>query len=40
LDSNHPEVYEYLPEPSLELPKTPRQWIANVCATVLGDEFN
>ena len=24
LDDNHPEVYAYLPEPSLELPKTPK----------------
>ena len=40
LDEQHPEVYAYLPEPSLELPKTPKQWIANVCATVLHDEFS
>ena len=40
LDENHPEVYEYLPEPSLELPKTPKAWVANVCATVLGEEFS
>ena len=40
LDDNHPEVYEYLPEPSLELPKTPKQWLANVCATVLHEEFS
>ena len=37
LDNNHQEVYEFLPEPSLELPKTPKQWVANVCATVLED---
>jgi hypothetical protein len=24
LDVHHPEVYEYLPEPNLELPKTPK----------------
>ena len=35
----HPEVYEYLPEPNLELPKTPKQWVCNLCATVLGDDF-
>ena len=23
----------------MELPKTPKQWIANVCATVLEDRF-
>ena len=39
LDNNHPHVYAYLPEPSLELPKTPKQWIANVCATILEDQF-
>ena len=32
-------MYAYLPEPSLELPKTPKQWIANVCATILEDQF-
>ena len=36
---NHSHVYQYLPEPELELPKTPKQWIANVCATVLEDLF-
>ena len=24
LDDEHPEVYAYLPEPNLELPKTPK----------------
>ena len=40
LDQNHPEVYHYLPEPSLELPKVPKQWLANVCASVIGEEFS
>ena len=40
LDENHPEVYDYLPEPELELPKTPKQWLGNVCATVLKEEFS
>ena len=40
LDEKHPEVYHYLPEPSLELPKVPKQWLANVCATVLKEEFS
>ena len=31
-------VGHYLPEPS-EIPKLPKQWIANVCATVLQDIF-
>ena len=39
LDEKHPEVYEYLPEPNLELPKTPKQWLCNVCSTVLKDSF-
>ena len=39
MDDNFPEVYEYLPEPSIELPKTPKQWVCNTCATVLGDDF-
>ena len=39
LDDDHPEVYEYLPEANLELPKTPKQWVVNVVATVLGDDF-
>ena len=39
LDDKHPEVYEYLPEPNLELPKTPKQWLCNVCSTVLKDSF-
>ena len=40
LDENHPEVYHYLPEPSLELPKVPKQWLANVCTTILKEEFS
>ena len=39
LDDKHPEMYEYLPEPSLELPKVPKQWLANMCTTVLKDSF-
>ena len=39
LDDNYPEVYEYLPEPNIELPKTPKQWIVNTCATVLKEDF-
>jgi hypothetical protein len=39
LDDNHPEVYDYLPEPSIELPKVPKAWLANVCATLLHDKF-
>ena len=32
-------MYLYLPHPVMELPKTPKYWIANVCATVIGDPF-
>ena len=39
LKAHHANVYEYLPEPEIELPKTPKQWIAKVCATVLEDRF-
>jgi hypothetical protein len=39
LDQKHPEVYAYLPEPNLELPKTPKQWVCNVVATILQEEF-
>ena len=40
LDESHPEVYHYLPEPSIELPKVPKQWLANVCATILQEKFS
>ena len=40
LDETYPHVYEYLPEPSLELPKVSKQWLANVCATILEDKFS
>ena len=32
-------MYEYLPEPNLELPKVPKQWLANMCCTVLKESF-
>ena len=40
LDDHHPFVYKYLPEPNLELPKVPKQWLSNVCATLLEDKFS
>ena len=40
LDDEHPWVYAYLPEPNLELPKVPKQWFANVCATLLKEKFS
>ena len=32
-------MYKYLPEPSLELPRVPKQYIADVCVTLLEDKF-
>ena len=40
MDKNHSHVYDYLPEPDLELPKVPKQWLADVCATILKEKFN
>ena len=39
LDEQHPHVYNYLPEPDIELPKVPKEWFVNVCATVLQEKF-
>ena len=36
--SDKPIVSQYLPD-DVDLPKIPRQWIIDVCATVLGDDF-
>ena len=33
-------MYDYLPERDIELPKTPKQWVVNVVATILQEEFN
>ena len=35
---NHSQIYEYLPD-QVEIHKTPKQWIVNVAASVLGDVF-
>ena len=35
LSLKYPDVYDYLPEPDLELPKVPKAWLANVCASVI-----
>ena len=40
MDDNHPDVFAYLPERELEIPKTPKAWIGNVITSVKGDEFN
>ena len=40
LDDSYPHVYQYLPEPNIELPKVPKQWFVNVCATILEDKFS
>ena len=36
--TQYAQVGYYLPDPK-EIPKTPKYWIANVCATVLQDIF-
>ena len=40
LTEHYPHVYQYLPEPEIELPKVPKEWIGNVCATVLEEKFS
>ena len=35
---HHPEVHHYLPDQP-DLGKTPKQWIVNVCAAVIGADF-
>ena len=40
LDDSYPHVYQYLPEPNIELPKVPKQWLVNVCATILEEKFS
>ena len=35
---HHSDIYNYMPD-QVEIHKTPKQWIVNVCATVLGDVF-
>ena len=39
LNEFHPEVYEYLPD-SMEIHKVSKEWICNVCASVIGSAFN
>ena len=34
----HPNIANYMPDEP-DLPKTPKQWIINVCAAVLGQPF-
>ena len=36
--NTRPQVANYLPDPE-DLPKVPKQWIVNVCAAVIGDDF-
>ena len=37
--SDKPQVEYYLPE-DIDLPKIPKQFIIDICATVLGDQFH
>ena len=34
----HPEVYDYLPDQQ-EIHRVPKEWICNVCYSVVGEEF-
>ena len=34
----HPAIFQYFPD-AKEMPKIPRQWTINVCATLIGDDF-
>ena len=36
--SQYPNISAYMPDDP-DLPKTPKQWIINVCATVIGKPF-
>ena len=38
-DTWHPVIFDYLPHRKLELPKTPKQWVVNVFATILKENF-
>ena len=38
-DTWHPVIFDYLPHRKLELPKTPKQWLVNVFATILKENF-
>ena len=40
LDNGYPHVYQYLPEPEMELPKVPKEWVGNVIATILQEKFS
>ena len=38
LNNHHPELFDYMPD-SQEIHKVCKEWICNVCVSVLGDEF-
>ena len=38
LNNGHQDVFAYMPDQQ-EIRKVPKQWLANVCATVLGGVF-
>ena len=35
---NQPDIADFLPD-DIDLAKTPKQWIVNVCAAVVGEPF-
>ena len=36
--SDKPGISDYLPD-DIDLPRVPKQWIVNVCAVVIGEQF-
>ena len=36
--ADKPHVSDFFPD-DIDLPKVPKQWLVNICAVVLGDEF-
>ena len=36
--ADKPNISDFLPD-DIDLPKVPKQWLVNVCAVVLGDDF-
>ena len=36
---DYPVVWDYLPETLTECKTVPRQWLINICFSILGDQF-
>ena len=39
LSQHYPELFDYMPDPQ-EIHKVGKEWICNVCASVIGQPFN